>query len=64
MPKEERDVEIFVVTNDFDAPKRCDGLQRGQSPSLPKGSTWHAAQDINYGSGQRACMHAMGDIIG
>ena len=28
----------------------------GQSPSSPKGSMWQAAQYINYGSGQHACM--------
>ena len=28
-----------------------DGLKRGQSPSSPKGLTWHAAQYMNYGSG-------------
>ena len=28
----------------------------GQSPSLPKGLTWHTAQYIDYGSRQHACM--------
>ena len=58
MPKEERDVKIFAFANDFHAPSMevimvCRG---GQSPSLPKDSTWHTAQYINYGSTQCACM--------
>ena len=32
------------------------GLWRGQSPSLPKDSVWHAAEYIDYESGQHACM--------
>ena len=31
-------------------------LQSMQSPSLPKGSTWHTAQYINHGSRQHTCM--------
>ena len=33
-----------------------DSLQRGQSPSSLKGSMWHTAQYIDYGSGHCICM--------